>query len=152
MPKPNVQTPQAGADTGRTRVDDRRSRTRVQPSGATDGITITRWSLALSLTIALTVVTAAFTLVWNQTLSLGETQVQLVAGVAGLDARVTGLDTRVTGIEMRMTGLESEMRDLRMEVRDLRMEVREEIGGLLEEIRELADLIRAREMPGPSAQ
>lgn len=139
MPKPNAQTPQAGADAGRTRVDDRRSRTRVRPSGATDGITITRWSLGLSLTIALTVVTAAFTLVWNQTEKLGETQVQLVAIAASLDARMTGVETRMTGLETRMTGLETRVAGLESEVRDMR-----------EEIRELADLIRDRELRPPA--
>ena len=134
MPKPNAQTPPAGADAGRTRVDDRRSRTRVQPSGATDGITNTRWSLGLSLTIALTVVTAAFTLVWNQTVRLGETQVQLVASVTGLNERTTGLETRMVSLETRMAGVESEVRALR------------------DEVRELADLIRERDLPGPSAQ
>jgi len=138
MPKPNAQAPRTGADAGGSRVDDRRSRARVQPSGAADGITITRWSLGLSLTIALTVVMAAFTLVWNQTVTLGETQVQLVASVSGLDARVTGL--------------EAEMRDLRSEVRDLRSEVREEVGGLREEVRGLADLIRDLDRPGPPSQ
>jgi hypothetical protein len=34
----------------------------------------------------------SFTLVWNRTVTLGETQVQLVAGVADLNARVTGLE------------------------------------------------------------
>ena len=145
MPSPKTQTLESGADAGSARSDDGRSRAGTQRSGATDGITITRWSLGLSLTIALTVVTAAFTLVWNQTVGLGETQVQLVARVTGLDERTTGLDTRITG-------LESEMRDLRAEVRDLRVEVRGEIGGLREEIRELADLIRERDLPDPPVQ
>jgi len=145
MPKPNAQAPRTGADAGGSRVDDRRSRARVQPSGAADGITITRWSLGLSLTIALTVVMAAFTLVWNQTVTLGETQVQLVASVSGLDARVTGL-------EAEMRDLRSEVRDLRSEVRDLRSEVREEVGGLREEVRGLADLIRDLDRPGPPSQ
>jgi len=152
MPEPNAHTPQAGPDVDRTRADDRRPRARVQPSGATDGITVTRWSLGLSLTIALTVVTAAFTLVWNQTERLGETQMQLVAGVAGLVERTDGLETRVGGLETRVGGLETRMTSLESEVRDLREEVREEIGGLREEIRELADLIRDREPSGPSAQ
>ncbi|MYA34974.1 MAG: hypothetical protein F4164_04635 [Gemmatimonadales bacterium] len=159
MPEPKAHTSQTGPDVGRTRADDRRSRARVQPSGATDGITITRWSLGLSLTMALTVVTAAFTLVWSQTERLGETQMQLVAGVAGLvertgglETRVGGLETRVGGVETRVGGLETRVAGLESEVRDLREDVREEIGGLREEIRELADLIRARELSGPPAQ
>ncbi|MDE2719788.1 hypothetical protein [Candidatus Palauibacter polyketidifaciens] len=138
MPGPKADTPEAGADAGRTRVDPRRSRTRVQPTGATDGITITRWSLGLFITFALSVVTAAFTLVWNQTLKLGDTQVQLVAHVAGLDARMISLETRVAGVET--------------EVRDLRAEVRVEIGGLREQMRELAELIRDPEPPRPPSQ
>ena len=152
MPSPKTQTVESGADAGSARAGDRRSRTRVQPSGATDGITITRWSLGLSLTVALTVVTAAFTLVWNQTVRLGETQVQIVARVTGLDERTMGLDTRVAGLETRMTGLETRMVGLESEVRDLRDEVREGLGGLRDEIRELADLIRLRELPGPATQ
>ena len=161
MPEPNTPTPQAGADAGRA-VEDRRSRARAQPSGAADGITVTRWSLGLSLTIALTVVTAAFTLVWNQTLTLGETQMHLVASVSGLDARVTGLETEVRGLRAEMHeeigGLRAEMREeiggLRAEMREeiggLRAEMSEEIGGLRGEIRELADLIRDR--PGPPSR
>ena len=131
MPSPKTRTFESGADAGSPGADDGRSRAGTQRSGATDGITVTRWSLGLSLTIALTVVTGAFTLVWNQTVRLGETQVQLIATVADLGGRMTGL-------EARMSGLESE--------------VREEIGGLREEIRELADLIRERELPGSPAQ
>ena len=159
MPGPKTQTLESGADAGSPRAEDGRSRTGTRRAGATDGITITRWSLGLSLSIALTVVTAAFTLVWNQTVRLGETQVQLIATVTdlggrttGLDGRMTGLETRMTGLETRMTGLETRMTGLESEVRDLRVEVREEIGGLREEIRELADLIRERELADSPAQ
>jgi len=41
---------------------------------------------------------------------------------------------------------------LASEVRALRDEMREEICGLRYGIRELADLIRERELPGPSTQ
>ena len=156
MPSPKTQTLESGADAGSAHADDGRSRTGTRRSGATDGITITRWSLGLSLTIALTVVTGAFTLVWNQTERLGETQVQLVARVTGLDERTTGLDTRITGLESEVRDLRVEMREeiggLRDEIGGLRDEVREEIGGLREEIRDLADLIRERELPGSPAQ
>ncbi len=134
MPKPRGQAREPGANASRGRVDDRRSGAIAERSGVADGITITRWSLALSLTIALAVVTGAFTLVWEQMTNLGETQKQLVAAVAGLDARTTGLDARITGLETRMIGLESEMREMRGE------------------IRELADLIRAREPGVPPTQ
>jgi len=50
-----------------------------------------------------------------------------------------------TASDTRMVGLASE-------VRALRDEMREEICGLRYGIRELADLIRERELPGPSTQ
>lgn len=154
MPDPKAQTLESGADAGAARAEDRRSRAGVRRPGAADGISITRWSLALSLTLALTVVAAAFTLVWNRTLTLGETQVQLVASVADLNARVTGLESEVRDLRAEMRDLRMEMRDLRTEMREeigsLRAEMREEIGGLREEIRDLADLIREREPPVPS--
>ena len=154
MPDPKAQTLESGADSGAARVEDRRSRAGVRRPGAADGISITRWSLAFSLTLALSVVAAAFTLVWNRTLTLGETQVQLVAGVADLNARVTGLESEVRDLRAEMRDLRAEIRDLRTEMREeigsLRAEMREEIGGLREEIRDLADLIREREPPVPS--
>ena len=148
MPGPKTQTLESGADAGSARADEGRPRTDTQRSGATDGITITRWSLGLSLMIALTIVTGAFTLVWEQTATLGERHLQLVTHVGGLDGRMIGLETRMTGLETRMTGLESEVRDLREEMGGLS----EEMGGLREEVRDLADLIRARDLPGPPGQ
>lgn len=150
MPEPKAQTLESGADAGAARVEDRRSRAGVRRPGAADGITISRWSLALSLTLALTVVAGAFTLVWNRTVTLGETQVQLVAAVADLNARVTSLESEVRGLRAEMRDLRTAMREeigsLRVEMREeigsLRAEMREEIGGLREEIRDLADLIR----------
>lgn len=154
MPDPKAQTLESGADAGAARVEDRRPRAGVRRPGAADRITITRWSLALSLTLALSVVAAAFTLVWNRTVTLGETQVQLVAGVADLNARVTGLESEVRDLRAEMRDLRAEIRDLRTEMREeigsLRAEMREEIGGLREEIRDLADLIRERGPPVPS--
>lgn len=154
MPDPKAQTLESGVDAGAARVEDRRSRAGVRRPGAADGISITRWSLALSLTLALSVVAAAFTLVWNRTLTLGETQVQLVASVADLNARVTGLESEVRDLRAEMRDLRMEIRDLRTEMREeigsLRAEMREEIGGLREDIRDLADLIREREPPVPS--
>ena len=119
-----------GAGTGST--------TRADRDRTTGGITITRWNLGLSLTIALTVMAGAFSLLWERTNALHDTQIQLVSRVSGLEARVSGL--------------ESEVRELRLEMRDLREEVRSDINDLREEMRagmqELADLIRARETPG----
>ena len=112
-----------GAGTGST--------TRADRDRTTDGITITRWNLGLSLTIALTVMAGAFSLLWERTNALHDTQIQLVS---------------------RVSGLESEVRELRLEMRALREEVRSDIHDLREEMRvgmqELADLIRARETPG----
>lgn len=147
MPDPKAQTLESGVDAGAARVEDRRSRAGVRRPGAADGISITRWSLALSLTLALSVVAAAFTLVWNRTLTLGETQVQLVASVADLNARVTGLESEVRDLRAEIRDLRTEMRE---EIGSLRAEMREEIGGLREDIRDLADLIREREPPAPS--
>ncbi|WP_419934843.1 hypothetical protein [Candidatus Palauibacter sp.] len=119
-----------GAGTGST--------TRADRDRTTDGITITRWNLGLSLTIALTVMAGTFSLLWERTNALHDTQIQLVSRVSGLEARVSGL--------------ESEVRELRLEMRALREEVRSDITDLREEMRagmqELADLIRARETPG----
>lgn len=158
MPDPKAQTLESGADAGPARVEDRRPGAGVRRPGAADRITITRWSLALSLTLALTVVAAAFTLVWNRTVTLGETQVQIVASVADLNARVTGLESEVRELRAEMRDLRTEMREeigslraeMREEIGSLRAEMREEIGGLREEIRDLADLIRDREPPVPS--
>ncbi|WP_420461545.1 hypothetical protein [Candidatus Palauibacter sp.] len=126
-----------GAGTGST--------TRADRDRTTGGITITRWNLGLSLTIALTVMAGTFSLLWERTNALHDTQIQLVSRVSGLEARVSGLEARVSG-------LESEVRELRLEMRALREEVRSDITDLREEMRagmqELADLIRARETPG----
>ena len=76
MPKAEAPTPESGADAGPARVNDRRSGAGVRRAGVTDGITITRRSLGLSLAIALTVVTSAFALLWNQTTTLVEAEVE----------------------------------------------------------------------------
>ena len=97
---------------------------------ASDGITITRWNLGLSLSIALTVLTGVFTLLWDETTTLRETQVALV--------------TRVSRLEVQVA-------ELREDVTALRVELRESVAGLRGEIRALGDLIRARETPGVGA-
>ncbi|WP_420633750.1 hypothetical protein [Candidatus Palauibacter sp.] len=68
---------------------------RTDRSRATDGITI-----------ALTVLTGAFTLVWDETATLGDTQVELVSRVSRLEVEVTGLRREVTDLreEMRQLG------------------------------------------------
>lgn len=106
-------------------------RARAEGRRAADGITITRWSLGISLSIALTVLTGAFALVWDETTTLGETQVQLV--------------DRVSRVEVQVG-------ELREDVADLRGELRESVSDLRGEIRELGDLIRARDTSGVGTQ
>ena len=104
------------------------SHARTGPRRTTDGITITRWSLGLSLTLALAVLTGAFTLVWDRT--------------ASLEAQMRDLR-----LEVR-----ADIGDLRGDLRGLRAEVSADIDGLRDEVRELAALIRARETPDRGAQ
>ena len=106
-------------------------------------MSISRWSLGVSLAIALTVVMGGFTLVWYELNAFRETQLELVAGVSRVEAHVEALQEDVTAIREDVTALRVELResvaDLRGEMRDLRGE-----------IRELGDLIRAREPREPS--
>lgn len=104
----------------RSRADGRRA----SEGRASDGITITRWSLGLSLSIALTLLTGAFSLVWSETSTLRETQVELVT---------------------RVSRLEVQFEELREDVTALRGELRESVADLRGEIRALGDLIRGRE-------
>lgn len=120
--RPAVETPGAGTD-ARPRGD--RDRTR-------DGITISRWSLGLSLTIAITALTGAFTLVWDGVTDLRDTQVGLVTGLSR--------------VEVEVRSVREEVRDLREEVRrdigDLREEVRSDIGEFREEMRQFREEMR----------
>ena len=116
---------------------------------ASDGITITRWNLGLSLTIALTVLTGAFTLVWDETTTLRETQVDLVAGVSRLEVEVGALREDVTTLQEDVTTLREELHE---SVADLRRELHESVADLREEIRALGELIRARETSGVGTQ
>ena len=108
-------------------------------------MSISRWSLGVSLAIALTVVMGGVTLVWYELNAFRETQLELVAGVSRVEAHVEALQEDVTAIREDVTALRVELResvaDLRGEMRDLRGE-----------IRELGDLIRAREPSGDGAQ
>ena len=118
---------------------------RATPRAPVNGLTITRWSLSLSLTIALAVLTGAFTLVWDRTVTLQETQFELIGRVSTIEAEVRDLREDV-GL------LREEVGELREEMSELREEVRSEIGELREEVRQLAALIRAREAPDTSAE
>ena len=101
-------------------------------------MSISRWSLGVSLAIALTVVMGGFTLVWYELNAFRETQLELVAGVSRVEAQVEALQEDVTALRVE---LREGVADLRGEMRDLRGE-----------IRELGDLIRAREPSGDGAQ
>ncbi|WP_420441515.1 hypothetical protein [Candidatus Palauibacter sp.] len=104
---------------------------------------ITRWNLGLSLTLALTVVAGAFSLLWERTNALQATQIELATRMSRVEAQVEAVqeDVAALRVELResVADLRGEMRDLREEMRDLRGE-----------IRELGDLIRARETREPS--
>ena len=110
-----------------------------------NGITVTRWTLGLSLSIALTILTGAFTLVWDETTTLGETQVQLVD-------RVSRVEVQVGELREDVADLRGEMADFRGELRESVADLRGEMADLRGEIRELGDLIRARETSGVGTQ
>ena len=110
------------------------SRTRSSRSRRSDGIIITRWNLGLSLTIALTVVTGAFSLLWERTNALQATQIELVGRVSRLEVQVAELREDVDALREDVGALREEMRALREEMRA--------------EIRAVAELIRARD-PAP---
>ena len=62
---------------------------------APDGLVITRWNLALSLSISLTVLAGAYSLVWQRMNAFHATQLNLV--------------DRVSRVEVHMTFLQNEM-------------------------------------------
>ena len=124
-------------------------RTRAEGHRAPDGITVTRWTLGISLSIALTVLTGAFTLVWDETTTVGEMQVQLVDRVSRVEVQVGELREDVADLRGE---LRESVADLRGEAADLRGELRESVADLRGEIRELGDLIRARETSGVGTQ
>lgn len=148
MSESNTDANESPAVVGRPRTATGR-RSRADGHRSSDGITITRWSLGLSLTIALTVLTGAFTLVWDEMTTFRETQVALVARVSRLEVQVTALQEDVTTLREDVTALREELHE---SVADLRGELRESVADLREEIRALGDLIRARETPGADTQ
>ena len=108
-------------------------------------MSISRWSLGVSLAIALTVVMGGFTLVWYELNAFRETQLELVAGVSRAEAQIEALQEDVTA-------LREDVAALRVELRDSVADLRGEMPDLRGEIRELGDLIRAREPSGDGAQ
>ena len=131
----------AAATGRRSRADGRRA----SEDRASDGITITRWNLGLSLSIALTLLTGAFSLVWSETSTLRETQVELVTRVSRLEVQFEELREDVAALREDVTAL-------RGDVTALRGELRESVADLRGEIRALGDLIRGREALGAGAQ
>ena len=94
---------------------------------APDGLVITRWNLALSLSISLTVLAGAYSLVWQRMNAFHATQLNLV--------------DRVSRVEVHMTFLQNDLAVLREEMAVLR----EEMHAGFAEVREL---IRARRTDG----
>ncbi len=132
----------------RSRADGRRA----SEDHASDGITITRWSLGLSLGIALTLLTGAFSLVWSETSTLRETQVELVTRVSRLEVQFEELREDVAALREDVTALRDDITALREDVTAMRGELRESVADLRGEIRALGDLIRGREPLGAGAQ
>ncbi|WP_420615283.1 hypothetical protein [Candidatus Palauibacter sp.] len=108
-----------------------------------NGVTITRWSLGISLTLAVTILGGAFTF-QSERISGVESEVR--------DLRAE-LHTEINGLRQEVS---ADIRDLRHEMRTeigtLRQEVRTDIGDLRDEVRELADVIRTRDTPDADAQ
>lgn len=127
-------------------------RSRADGYRAPDGITITRWNLGLSLTIALTVLTGAFTLVWDEMTTFRETQVALVERVSRVEVKVEALQEDVTALQEDVTALQEDVTAIREDVTAIRNELRESVADLREEIRTLGDLIRARETSSVGTQ
>ena len=104
-----------------------------------NGITITRWSLGTSLTLAAAVFGGAFGFLWDR---IGGVEDEL------RDLR-TELHTEVNGLRADVRAdigdLRAEMGDLREEVRGDIADLREEMSDLREEVRQLAAIIRARD-------
>ena len=92
--------------------------------------------LGLSLTIAITALTGAFTLVWDEVTDLRDTQVGLVSGLSRVEVEVRSLREEVR----------RDIGDLREEVRSdigaLREEVRSDIGDFREEMRQFREEMR----------
>lgn len=101
-----------------------------------DGIVITRWSLALSLSIALTVLAGAYSLAWQRMDAFHATQLTLVDRVSRIEVHTTFLGEEVTV-------LGEEVAVLREEVAVLREEMQAGFA-------ELRELIRAGRTDGPT--
>ena len=120
-----------------------------------NGITITRWSLAL----AVVVLGGAFTLVWNRTAGLDDPLWSLQDQVADMRAEISVVHHEVGTLRDDMTALRQDVRALRQETASLREEMRTEIGTLHEDmsavrdhLQEITTLTRTRAAPPTDAQ
>ena len=133
-----------------------KSRARPRRRGAKDvsaprsGVTITRWSFGISLSLAVAILGGAYQLQWDRMTRIEaevrNTRVELWAEIGVLRAEMR----QEIGI------VREEIGGLRAEMRQEIGAVREEIGGLRAEMRqdfrELAALIRARDAGGTGAE
>jgi len=146
--KPRTVVAEPGAAAGR--------RSRAEGHRAADGITITRWNLSLSLTLALAVVAGGFSLLWERTNALHATQLELVTRVSRVEVQVQDLRENVVALREDMVAIREDVAALREEFREeiaaLREELRESVTALREEIRGRGDLVRPHETLEVGAQ
>ena len=150
----------AGSRTPRAGTKSRSPAERDAPASGPvpmNGLTITRWNLGLSLSLAVTILGGAFMLQWDRTSGVEAEVRDLRAQVGDLGVQVGSLrvelHTEINGLRQELhTEISGLRHEVGAEIDGLRRELREEVGGLREEIRDLAELIRAREAPAPSAQ
>ena len=124
-PAPDAGTPGAEAK-NRARPDRRAS---AEPPAPPNGITITRWGLGISLTLALGILGGAFMLVWNRT---------------------AGLDDRMWSLQDQVADMRAEIGVVRHEVGSLREDmtaIRQDMSAIREQVQEIAILIRTRAAP-----
>ena len=86
---------------------------------APDGIVITRWNLALSLSISLTVLAGAYSLVWQRMSAFHATQLSLVDRVARIEVHTTVLREETAVLREETAALREEMHAGFAELRDL---------------------------------
>ena len=86
---------------------------------APDGLVITRWNLALSLSISLTVLTGAYSLVWQRMNAFHATQLTLVDRVSRIEVHTTFLGEEVAVLGEEVAVLREEVRAGFAELREL---------------------------------
>ena len=145
-PAPAAGSPGAGAKL-RPRADRPAS---ADAPARMNGVTITRWNLGISLTLAVTILGGAFTF-QSERISGVESEVRDLRGE--LHTEINGLRQEVRAdIRDLRTGIGTLRQEVRTDIGNLRDEVRTDIGNVRDEVRELADLIRARDAPEADPQ